>query len=291
MSANKGLSILGVYLSEIGDIPMLTKEEEKVLYLELQKGNMEAKTRLIEANLRLVPYIAKYYTNRGVDIHDLIGEGNFALRKAAEKFDVEKGIRFGTYAAHYIAGYLKSAIAKKSHNIYIPQRELMRQQKVLNAIDNLTVKLNRKPTIEEISLECDFSSKIVNNILMLPSCELSLDDEVDTDYGGLYFQDMITDINGDVQETVITNEFNHKMHQLFSHNSLTLKEKRFLVYKYMKKMRNIDIAKMCGITRQAIDNLEKKVMKKLRKIINVEEMSMYLDYPEKGKEFIKKKIF
>ena len=144
-----------MYLREIGKIPLLEPEEEQKLAQRILKGDKKAKDKMVEANMRLVVSIAKRYSGRGLDLLDLIQEGNTGLLRAVEKFDPSKGFKFSTYATWWIRQAITRAIADQARTIRIPVHMVETINKTLRATRKLTQELNREPTVEEIAKEMD----------------------------------------------------------------------------------------------------------------------------------------
>src|SRR5579871_2020264 len=140
-----------LYLREIGKIPLLTAEEELALAKKVVSGDKRAKDAMAEANMRLVVSIAKRYVGRGLDLLDLIQEGNTGLLRAVEKFDPERGFKFSTYATWWIRQAITRAIADQARTIRIPVHMVETINKLLRTQRRLTHELNREPTNEEIA--------------------------------------------------------------------------------------------------------------------------------------------
>ena len=144
-----------MYLREIGQIPLLTYEEEISLAQKVLENDEEAKQKLIESNLRLVVSIAKKHTNRGLKMLDLIQEGNMGLMKAVEKFEYEKGFKFSTYATWWIRQAITRAIADQARTIRIPVHMVETINKLIRTSRHLLQTLGREPTPEEIAAELE----------------------------------------------------------------------------------------------------------------------------------------
>ena len=142
-----------LYLREIGKIPLLTSEEELELAHRVVAGEKKAKDKMAEANMRLVVSIAKRYVGRGLDLLDLIQEGNTGLLRAVEKFDPDKGFKFSTYATWWIRQAITRAIADQARTIRIPVHMVETINKLLRTQRRLTQELNREPTNDEIAKE------------------------------------------------------------------------------------------------------------------------------------------
>ena len=179
-----------MYLKEIGVVPLLTNEEEKELALAVEAGDIEAKQRLAEANLRLVVSIAKRYVGRGMQFLDLIQEGNMGLMKAVDKFDYSKGFKFSTYATWWIRQAITRAIADQARTIRIPVHMVETINKLVREQRNLLQELGQDPTPEQIAERMDMTPDKVREILKIAqepvSLETPIGEEDDSHLGGLY---------------------------------------------------------------------------------------------------------
>src|SRR5216117_3457893 len=157
LTVEPSLDSLRLYLREIGKVPLLTADQEVYLAKRIERGEMSAKTQMIEANLRLVVSIAKSYLGRGLSFLDLIQEGSLGLIRAVEKFDHRRGYKFSTYATWWIRQAVSRALADKARTIRIPVHMVERLNKLISAERMLIQQLGREPTAEEIAaeLECD----------------------------------------------------------------------------------------------------------------------------------------
>ena len=166
---------LGVYLSEISRIPLLTREEEHELARRVRAGDEAAKQRMIEANLRLVVQIARRYLNRGLPLPDLIEEGNLGLLRAVEKFDPERGTRFSTYATWWIRQAVTRALANQARTIRLPVHVEMLLTRYAREQRRLTQALGRQPTIEEMAKALDTSEREIAELEEIRQHPVSLD--------------------------------------------------------------------------------------------------------------------
>ncbi len=164
-----------MYLKEIGKVPLLTADEEKELAMQMEAGDMNAKKRLAEANLRLVVSIAKRYVGRGMLFLDLIQEGNLGLIKAVEKFDYRKGYKFSTYATWWIRQAITRAIADQARTIRIPVHMVETINKLIRVQRQLLQELGREPYPEEIAVKMNLPVERVREIQKISQEPVSLE--------------------------------------------------------------------------------------------------------------------
>jgi RNA polymerase primary sigma factor len=166
---------LGVYLREIGRIPLLSREEELDLARRAAAGDEAAKQRLIEANLRLVVQVARRYLNRGLPLPDLIEEGNLGLLRAAEKFDADRGVRFSTYATWWIRHAVTRALANQARTVRLPVHVQMLLARYVREQKRLTQELGRPPSRAELAAALGTSEDQIGELEELHQQPLSLD--------------------------------------------------------------------------------------------------------------------
>ena len=166
------------YLKEIGQVPLLTAEQETELARAAQAGDEDARRHLSEANLRLVVSVAKRYAGRGLPFLDLIQEGNLGLMKAAEKFEPERGFKFSTYATWWIRQSITRAIADQGRTIRIPVHLVESINRVKKTAGDLLRKNGREPTVEEIAVRLDMEPVRVRELLQLAQDPISLETPV-----------------------------------------------------------------------------------------------------------------
>jgi RNA polymerase primary sigma factor len=175
LSVEPSLDSLRLYLREIGKVPLLTADQEVYLAKRIERGDMEAKRQMIEANLRLVVSIAKSYLGRGLSFLDLIQEGSLGLIRAVEKFDYRKGYKFSTYATWWIRQAVTRAIADKARTIRIPVHMVEKLNKVVHIERQLVQRLGREPRPDEIAAELDLTTAEVREILRMAQHPVSLE--------------------------------------------------------------------------------------------------------------------
>jgi len=181
LSVEPSLDSLRLYLREIGKVDLLTADQEVALAKRIERGDMAAKTHMIQANLRLVVSIAKGYLGRGLTFLDLIQEGSLGLIRAVEKFDYRRGYKFSTYATWWIRQAVTRAIADKARTIRIPVHMVEKLNKVVHIERQLVQRLGREPTPEEIGAELEIPVEEVREITRMSQLPVSLDKPIGED--------------------------------------------------------------------------------------------------------------
>jgi RNA polymerase primary sigma factor len=255
-----------MYLKEIGQIKLLTMDEELELADRILEGDEQAKSILAEANLRLVVSIAKRYVGRGMLFLDLIQEGNIGLMKAVEKFDVSKGYKFSTYATWWIRQAITRAIADQARTIRVPVHMVETINKLARIQRQLTLELNREPTEQELAKKMNMSIDKVRDIYKISqepvSLETPIGEEDDSHLG-----DFIKDERNMSPEEYATNEM---LKDEISEVLLTLTEREEKVIRLRfgledGKSRTLEeVGQMFGVTRERIRQIEAKALRKLR---------------------------
>ena len=255
-----------MYLKEIGQIKLLSLDEELKLADRIMEGDEEAKRTLAESNLRLVVSIAKRYVGRGMLFLDLIQEGNIGLMKAVEKFDVSKGYKFSTYATWWIRQAITRAIADQARTIRVPVHMVETINKLARIHRQLTLELNREPSEEELSKKMNLPVERIREILKISqepvSLETPIGEEDDSHLG-----DFIKDEHNMSPEDYATNEL---LKQEISEVLLTLTEREEKVIKLRfgledGKSRTLEeVGQMFGVTRERKRQIEAKALRKLR---------------------------
>ncbi len=267
-----------MYLKEIGQIKLLSMEEELELADQILSGDETAKTKLAEANLRLVVSIAKRYVGRGMLFLDLIQEGNIGLMKAVEKFDVTKGYKFSTYATWWIRQAITRAIADQARTIRVPVHMVETINKLARIQRQLTLELNREPTEEELAKKMNMSIDKIRDIYKISqepvSLETPIGEEDDSHLG-----DFIKDERNVSPEEYATNEL---LKDEISNVLLTLTEREEKVIRLRfgledGKSRTLEeVGQMFGVTRERIRQIEAKALRKLRHPSRSRKLKDYL---------------
>lgn len=189
------ISALGTYLREIGFSPLLTAQEEVALANKIKQGDAKARCKMIESNLRLVVKIAKRYLGSGMDLLDLIEEGNIGLMHAVEKFDPTLGFRFSTYSTWWIRQNIERAIMNQNRLVRLPVHVIQGLQQYRKCISMLTKELGRDPTPKELAKAMNKPLADIEGMINLDNGTLSLDVSPSENGGGNTFSDVMVDEN------------------------------------------------------------------------------------------------
>jgi RNA polymerase primary sigma factor len=268
-----------LYLREIGKIPLLNAEEELALAQRVVAGDKIAKDKMAEANMRLVVSIAKRYVGRGLDLLDLIQEGNTGLLRAVEKFDPDKGFKFSTYATWWIRQAITRAIADQARTIRIPVHMVETINKLLRTQRRLTQELNREPTNEEIAQAMEIDVEKVEHIMKIKQDISSLDASVRDDEEDSVLADFIEDEDTISPEESATNQL-LKEHVKDMLSSLTEREQKILKLRFGledgKSHTLEEVGQEFSVTRERIRQIEAKALAKLRKHKDSKKLHDYI---------------
>ncbi|MBQ3352523.1 RNA polymerase sigma factor RpoD [Candidatus Saccharibacteria bacterium] len=270
-----------LYLREIGKIPLLSQEEEMKLARRIVKGDKKAKDKMVEANMRLVVSIAKRYSGRGLDLLDLIQEGNTGLLRAVEKFDPDKGFKFSTYATWWIRQAITRAIADQARTIRIPVHMVETINKVLRATRKLTQELNREPTVEEIAKEMDMEPEKVEYVMKIKQDIASLDQSVgrDGDDEDSVLGDFVEDEERISPEDSAANQIlKEQLAEIIS--TLSEREQKIIKLRFGigggRSHTLEEVGAEFSVTRERIRQIEAKALSKLRKHKDTKKLHEYL---------------
>ncbi len=255
-----------LYLREIGDVPLLSAEEERELAARIEEGDEEARGKLIESNLRLVVSVAKHYMGKGVQLLDLIQEGNIGLLKAVNKFDYRKGHKFSTYATWWIRQSITRAIADQARTIRIPVHMVEAIHRCVKVSRTLAQELGREPTPEEIAAEMNLPVQRVISLLSARQDTVSLEspvgEEEDSRIG-----DFIADENAlspfDSVSSVMLKEQISKVLSTLSDKERKIIEMRFGLEDGKERTLE-EVGKYFNVTRERIRQIEAKARRKLK---------------------------
>lgn len=282
MAVPDGVSIedpVRMYLKEIGKVPLLTAEEEKELAMKMEAGDMEAKKRLAEANLRLVVSIAKKYVGRGMQFLDLIQEGNLGLLKAVEKFDYTKGFKFSTYATWWIRQAITRAIADQARTIRIPVHMVETITKVKKVSSQLLHETGHDPSAEEIADKLEMPAERVREIMRIAQDPVSLETpigEEEDSHLGDFIPDDDAPAPADAASLMLLKE---QLNEVLS--TLTDREAKVLRLRFGLedgRSRTLEeVGKEFDVTRERIRQIEAKALRKLRHPSRSKKVKDFLD--------------
>ena len=258
---------LKLYVRQIGNGRLLTHAEERELARRKDEGDEEAKSRLIECNLRLVMSITRHYTRAGVPLLDLIQEGNLGLIRAVEKFDYTLGYKLSTYATWWIRQAISRALAEQGRTIRLPVHVADQVRRVTRARRTLGQKLNRDPSVDEIALEAGFTPAKVEQLLELVQDHVSLDTPIGD--GESVMSDLIEDLNATAPEAETSEKFRSSelakaMLRLNPRQQRVLTERFGLDDGKPKTLEEVGV--LLGITRERVRQLETRALRELRTV-------------------------
>ncbi|MDD5904524.1 MAG: RNA polymerase sigma factor RpoD [Clostridium sp.] len=268
-----------MYLKEIGRIPLLSIEEETELAKRMAEGDEEAKHKLEEANLRLVVSVAKRYVGRGMQLLDLIQEGNLGLIKAVDKFDYRKGFKFSTYATWWIRQAITRAIADQARTIRIPVHMVETINKLVRVNRQLLQELGREPRHDEIAKAMGVSEEKVREIIKIAQDPVSLETPIGEEEDS-HLGDFIADDDAPAPDSMATQAMLKKqLNDVLA--TLTPREEKVLRLRFGLddgRTRTLeDVGKEFNVTRERIRQIEAKALRKLRHPSRSKRLKDYLD--------------
>ena len=255
-----------MYLREIGQIPLLSYDEEIEYAQKVLNGDEEAKQKLIESNLRLVVSIAKKHTNRGLKMLDLIQEGNMGLMKAVEKFEYEKGFKFSTYATWWIRQAITRAIADQGRTIRIPVHMIETINKIKKESRIILQETGKEPTAEELSKKLEIPVDKVKNILEMNQDPISLEtpvgSEEDSELGDFVEDDKFLNPYDATTRVLLKEQLDEILKTLNEREEMVLRYRYGLDDGSQKTLE--EVGKIFNVTRERIRQIEVKALRKLR---------------------------
>ena len=272
--------VLTMYLKEINKVPLLTREEEVELCKKAKKGDKAAKDKIIKANLRFVVKVAKKYQNHGLDLTDLISEGNIGLITAIDKFEPSRGYHFISYAVWWINQSILKAVSEKSRAIRLPlnrANELVRIEYASNLINGT---LSEAEEVEQISQMLNMPQSRVRELLSISNGMLSLDAKVsskenDNSVVGDYFEDQTYD---GPEASTVNQALKSDMNKLLK--TLKPNEAKVIRLRYglngLKPMSLQEIGKECNLTKERVRQIEKKAIFRLQNPTRMKKLDGYL---------------
>ena len=272
--------ILSIYLKEINKVPLLTREEEVELCEKARKGDKAAKDKIVKANLRFVVKVAKKYQNHGLDLTDLISEGNIGLLNAIEKFDPSLGYHFISYAVWWINQSILKAVSEKSRAIRLPlnrANELVRIEYASNLINGT---LTETEEVEQIAQMLNMSEARVRELLSISSDMVSLDAKVsskdsDNSVLGDYYEDQTYE---GPEASTVNKALKADMNKLLK--TLKPNEAKVIRLRYglngLKPMSLQEIGEECNLTKERVRQIEKKAIFRLQNPARMKRLDGYL---------------
>ena len=272
-----------MYLREIGKIPLLSLEKETELAEKAMQGDRRAKDKMAEANMRLVVSIAKRYSGRGLELLDLIQEGNTGLLRAVDKFDPSKGFKFSTYATWWIRQAITRAIADQARTIRIPVHMVETINKLMRTSRRLTQELNREPTNQELAKEMDMDVEKIEYIQKIKQDITSLDagigrdgEEGEESTLGDFIEDEDT---ASPEESATVQLLKEQVRKILS--TLSDRERKILEMRFglngTKSHTLEEVGLEFAVTRERIRQIEAKALMKLKKHKDSKKLHEYLD--------------
>jgi len=268
LTVEPSLDSLRLYLRAIGRVDLLKADQEIYLAKRIERGDMSAKTQMIEANLRLVVSIAKSYLGRGLTFLDLIQEGSLGLIRAVEKFDYRKGFKFSTYATWWIRQAVTRAIADKARTIRIPVHMVEKLNKVVHIERYLVQRLGREPQPEEIAEELEITTEEVREILRMSQLPVSLEKpigEEEESQLGDFVEDEQAESPFDTASLSLRREDIDKVL-----DSLPDRERKVIELRYglngEQPYTLEEVGRAFGVTRERIRQIENNTLKRLESL-------------------------
>lgn len=267
-------SALKLYLREISQIPLLSREEEVELAHRIQKGDAAARQKMIQANLRLVVKIAHDYATSGLPLLDLISEGNIGLMKAVDRFDPSKGGKLSTYAAWWIKQSIKRALANQSKTIRLPVHLVDKIARMRRTASRLAEDFGREPTDEELAHELGISSSRVGELRTIAIQPASLNATVGEEEDGTSLGELVKDESAIDPASIIQNE-NLRKTVMELLPTLDARERKILALRFglegNEEMTLEEIGKKFHLTRERIRQLQNLALRKVRRALEKKE--------------------
>jgi len=262
-----GEKSLDLYLKEINNTPLLTREQEKELAKRIRKGDEHALHELVKANLRFVVSIAKQYVNQGLSLADLINEGNLGLIKAAHRFDEKRGYKFISYAVWWIRQAMLQALAEQSRIVRLPLNRAGTLYRIGKAARELDQELGRNPEVEEIAEKLNLPQDEVRDTMQIANSHLSLDASFNNDEDENSLIDYLADEDQESpDEMTYTNALSEDMQKALS--TLTERERTILTLYYglnsEEPLTLEEIGNRMNLTRERIRQIKEKAIMRLR---------------------------
>ena len=274
MYADDGDSGIKIYLREIGQTPLLTREEEVKLARKIKRGDQAARQHMIKANLRLVVKIAHDYSSYGLPLLDLISEGNIGLMKAVERFDPKKGGKLSTYAAWWIKQSIKRALANQSKTIRLPVHLVDKIARMRRVAMQLAEEFGREPTDEELGEELNMAPAKISQLRTAAIRPASLDATVGAEDDGASLGDLIGDENAATPSELFSDKNLRKSVMDLLH-VLDERELKIITMRFgldgKKEMTLEEVGRKFKVTRERIRQLQNIALRKIKRALDKQD--------------------
>ncbi len=273
-------NILTMYLKEISKISLLTREEEVELATRAREGDSDAKNRLVQANLRFVVNVAKKYQNQGLPLVDLISEGNIGLLNAIDRFDVDKGFHFISYAVWWIRQAILKAICEKSRMIRLPLNRANELVQIEKARKEMSGSMKENDDIRELAKVLNMGEDLVTNLLNISREYVSLDTPVYREKDSSVLSDFVEDTaNALPEDVVLSDSLTDDINKILS--TLSEKEAEIIQFRFglngYAPMSLKEIGARYNLTKERIRQIEKKAIKRLQHPTRSRYLSSYVE--------------
>ena len=258
--------LIDKYLQEIGNVPLLSSEEEIALATKIKAGDPDALERLTKANLRFVVMVAKQYQNQGLTLNDMINEGNIGLIKAANRFDPTRGFKFISYAVWWIRQSILQALAEQSRVVRLPQNKIGAISKIGKVFSDLEQEYEREPSLDEIADQMDLSAEEVNDTMRLSTRHLSVDEPINDEDANTLMDVIENDQQESPDQELLTESLKVEIQNAL--DTLSSREKEVIkLYFGIDEDHPLtleEIGERFGLTRERVRQIKEKAIHRLR---------------------------
>jgi len=269
---------LDKYLQEIGKVKMITAEEEVDLARRIHDGDLNARDRLINANLRFVVSVSKQYQNNGMSLPDMINEGNLGLIKAAERFDETRGFKFISYAVWWIRQHIMVALLEQSRIVRIPLNRYGQLNKIKKTINVLEQKFEREPTIFEITQELEMGTNDVTEAIQNAGRYISMDAPLVQDEEGNMYEVLLNDDASSPDQELLTDSLKKEVERVL--NTLTQREANIIRLFFGlngKRVQTLEeIGQQYNLTKERVRQIKERALKRLKHFSKNRVLKTYL---------------
>lgn len=274
----KDETVLGLYLKEINRIPLLTREEENDLAVRAKNGEKAARDEIVRANLRFVVNVAKKYQNRGLDLTDLISEGNIGLLTAIEKFDVSRGYHFISYAVWWIRQSILKSISEKGRAIRLPSNRINELSKIEGARKSVSGNKSEDQEFEEVAKMLHMDKSHVRELIYISREMASLDAPVGNDSEDKTFGEYVEDTKNVPETVIMEKSMNEEINKVI--DTLQPKEAAILKMRYgigcEKPMSLQEIGNICHLTKERVRQIENHALLRMQQPHRAKRLEVYV---------------